>query len=35
MELKQLTESVLKYLEVENINEMSKKIFDIIIKKRL
>ncbi len=32
MELKQLTESVLNYLEVENINEISKKIFDIIIK---
>lgn len=32
MELKQLTENVLNYLEVENINEMSKKIFDSVIK---
>jgi type I restriction enzyme M protein len=32
MELKQLTERVTNFLEVENINEMSKKIFDFSIK---
>ena len=32
MELKQLTERITNYLEVENVNEMSKKIFDSILK---
>ena len=32
MELKQLTENVLKFLKVENINDMSKRIYEIVIK---
>lgn len=32
MELKQLTERVMSYLEVENIDEMSKKIFELVMK---
>lgn len=32
MELKELTEKTLDLLEIENINEMSKKLFEIVIK---